>query len=511
MRGRPALLATLVTSIVAGCGGGSGNGPGGLGTGGATGTTPGTLLQNPPTLLSSSSAKDLFAQLVTDAGTQNFGTQVVAQVVTLAGNPPCDVKAYHLEYNTLGGAGEATTASGALMVPTGTDPACQGARPILLYAHGTSTDHAFNIADLTQQQNAEGILLAVFFAARGYIVVAPNYAGYDTSTLPYHPFLIAAQQSGDMIDALTAARSALTGNSSVNDNGQLYITGYSQGGYVAMATERAMQAAGRTVTAAAPMSGPYALAAFVDAEFAGEVSGGAPVIATLLVSGYQHAYGNIYVNATDVFAPPYAAGIATLLPSTVPRSQLYAAGLLPPAALFDSTPPAAAYASITPATTPADLAVVFAQGFGTDGLITNAYRLSYLQDTAAATPAVPFRQALLRNDLRTFTPVAPTLLCGGNQDPEVFFSNTELMQAWWAANGPATAPVSVLDLDAVTNSGGPDGSLQTEFQQAKSTVAAVAVLQGATDGGQVAVFEAYHATLVAPFCLAAVVQFFKGQ
>ena len=33
-----------------------------------------------------------------------------------------------------------------------------------------------------------------------------NYAGYDISTLGYHPFLNAAQQSGEMLDILTAAR-----------------------------------------------------------------------------------------------------------------------------------------------------------------------------------------------------------------------------------------------------------------------------------------------------------------
>src|SRR6202007_2436583 len=108
------------------------------------------------------------------------------------------------------------------------------------------------------------VSLAALFASQGYIVVAPNYAGYDTSTLPYHPYLIADQQSKDMIDALSAARPALplASLTTVADNGQLFITGYSQGGYVAMATHRAMQAAGTVVTGAAPMSGPSALAAF---------------------------------------------------------------------------------------------------------------------------------------------------------------------------------------------------------------------------------------------------------
>jgi len=486
---------------------------------------PGTLLQNPPVSISSSSAADLLVQVTTAANSQTFGAQVLSQVLALAGTPPCDVHVYHIEYNTLGGAGENTTASGALMVPGGSDAACQGARPIVLYAHGTSTQHNFNIADLTNQQNAEGILLAVLFAARGYIVVAPNYAGYDTSTLSYHPFLVGAQQSKDMIDALTAARSALP-MGQVSDNGRLFITGYSQGGYVAMATHRAMQAAGMTVTASAPMSGPYALSAFVDAEFEGQVSGGAPVVATLLLDAYQKSYGNIYVNATDVFAPQYAPSIATLLPSTMSRSQLYAAGLLPQTALFDSTAPAPMYAAITPATVPAYFAPLFAQGFGPAALISNAYRLSYLQDEQAhpdggfptltndlppAAPTLPWRQALKLNDLRNWTPVAPTLLCGGDQDPEVYFSNTQLMQAYWAANAPATTPISVLDLDSPTPSPGADGTLQAGFQLAKQAVAAAAVLQGASDGGLVAVFEAYHATLVAPFCLAATVNFFNAQ
>ncbi len=522
------LLIALGASLLAGCGGGNDSNQNILGSSsssGASSQAPGTLLQNPPVMLSSNSAAQLLAQVTTDAGAQSFGTQVLAQVLALAGTPTCDVQVFHIEYYTVGGANEATTASGALMVPSG-GASCQGPRPIVLYAHGTSTERDFNIADLTNQQNAEGILLAVFFAARGYIVVAPNYAGYDTSSLTYHPFLVATQQSTDMIDALKAARSALIANSQISDNGQLFITGYSQGGYVAMATHRAMQAAGMTVTAAAPMSGPYALAAFVDAEFEGEVSGGAPVVATLLFTGYQHSYGNIYANATDIFAPQYAPGISTLFPSSMTRSQIYAADLLPQFALFDSAPPTAEYADITPATAPASLAPVFAQGFGADGLITNAYRLSYLEDAQAhpdggfpamgndlpaAASGLPLRQALKLNDLRSWTPMAPTMLCGGDQDPEVYYLNTQLMLAYWTAYAPATTPISVLDLDSSTSSAGVDGSLQSEFQIAKQAVAAAAVLQGATDGGTAAVFEAYHGTLVAPFCLAAVAHFFGEQ
>ncbi|HEY7378481.1 MAG TPA: prolyl oligopeptidase family serine peptidase [Steroidobacteraceae bacterium] len=476
----------------------------------------GTLLQNPPQSRGVFTAGALLQQL---------GLDVNKQLLELAANPVCDIAIYHLQYHTVGGQDEATTASGALMVPTGGNSTCSGARPILLYAHGTSTDQAFDISNVMNDSNAEGIILAAFFASQGYIVVAPNYAGYDTSTLSYHPYLIADQQSKDMIDALTAARSALpavaTGSS---DDGRLFLTGYSQGGYVAMATQRAMQDAGMTVTASAPLSGPYTLAAFVDAVFEGQVNADAPISWTLLATGYQQAYGDIYSQATDVFESQYANGIDTLLPGTLARSDLYAQGKLPQNALFNSTPPDPAFANITPATQPANLAQVFALGFGSNNLVTNSYRLTYLNDARAnpdgsfptttsgipaAAPQLSMRARLKQNDLRTeWTPTAPTLLCAGDSDPVVFFMNTEFMQGFWATRAPAS--LSVVDIDS-GSIGDPYDDLRSKFDIAKEVVAAAAVAGGAKDGGEAAVLAAYHTTLVAPFCLAVAARFFAAQ
>jgi Prolyl oligopeptidase family len=499
--------------LLAACGGGSG----GLAQPRADAAPArGTLLQSAPELFSTVMAPTLLVQLNLAAN---------QQLLSLSGPPACDILIYHIEYETVGGANEATTASGALMVPTGFGANCTGERPIVLYAHGTSTDRDFNITDL---QNAEALTLAALFASQGYIVVAPNYAGYDISTLPYHPYLIADQQSKDMIDALTAARTALplASVTLTKDNGQLFITGYSEGGYVAMATHRAMQNAGMSVTASAPMSGPYALAAFVDAVFYGEINGSGPISSTLLLTSYQHSYGNIYTNPTDVFTPQYATGIDTLLPTTTPRSQLYAQGKLPEFVLFSATPPDPTFADITPPTTPANLAAVFALGFGPDNLLQNSYRLSYLQDAianpdggfpsvttgvTAANPGLVWRQALKTNDLRNWVPTAPTFLCGGDNDPLVFWLNTQLMQAYWTSHAPSNAPIRVLDLDSSATTNDPYAALKLEFEAAKALVAADAVVQGASDGGAFAVAEAYHATLVAPFCLAAVRSFFANH
>src|SRR5277367_4963508 len=509
-RSPPLLFAAL---LLAACGG-SGGGGMSMSTAAAP-PSRGTLLQSPPELLSTLTASSFLLELNVAANQQLLG---------LSGAPVCDILMYHIEYATVGGANEPTTASAALLVPTGFGANCTGARPIVLYAHGTTTDRAFN---MTNMQNFETLFLAAIFASQGYIVVAPNYAGYDTSTLDYHPYLIADQQSKDMIDALTAARSALPFASATltKDSGQLFITGYSQGGYVAMATHRAMQAAGMKVTASAPMSGPYALAAFVDAVFYGEINGDAPISSTLLLTAYQRAYGNIYANAADVFEAQYATGIDSLLPSTTPRSQLYVQGKLPEYALFSSTPPAPAFADITPPQTPANLAEVFALGFGPGNLLQNSYRLSYLQDAqanpdggfptittgvAAAAPSLPWRQALQENDLRNWVPTAPVLLCGGDVDPLVFFFNTQLMQSYWAAQAPS-APISVLDLETAAIPNDPYANLKQDFVIAKALVAATAVSQGATDGGALAVAEAYHAMLVAPLCFAATKSFFAGH
>src|SRR5271170_3625948 len=191
-------VPTLVVTALCACGGSSSQ----TGTT-STSTAHGTLALDPPFRIASVNAATLNAQL----GASASG----AQLLELTGAPVCGVDFYYIKFWTLGGAGETTESSGALMVPTGAAPACSGPRPIVLYAHGTNTDKNLNIADITNTTNTEGVLIAAMFAAQGYIVVAPNYAGYDISTLGYHPFLNASQQSGEMMDILTAARTALPG------------------------------------------------------------------------------------------------------------------------------------------------------------------------------------------------------------------------------------------------------------------------------------------------------------
>jgi hypothetical protein len=345
-----------------------------------------------------------------------------------------------------------------------------------------------------------------------------------------------------MMDILKAARTALpkTFAASTTDSGKLFITGYSEGGHVAMATMRAMQAAGATVTAAAPMSGPYALEAFVDAIFFGSVNLGSTVLAPMIVSSYQHAYGNIYAATTDVYSSSYATGIDTLLPSATPIATIFANGLLPQTALFDSTTPvvtipgnptlsAALTAALAVPSDPTNPDTpLFQLGFGNPFLITNNYRVSYALDAAsnpdgavpkptagvplaAAAPTQTMRKGLYLNDMRngSWAPMEPTLLCGGDQDPTVFFSvNTGTMAAFW---GPEVAAGLITVLDVGAKAAGPFAAIQTGFQN--SQLALLQFYESAAGGGlspaaaQQQLVEGYHGN-VAPFCALAARSFF---
>jgi alpha/beta superfamily hydrolase len=498
--------------------------------------TPGTLAVDPPFRIASANAATLQAQL--------GATAQGALLLQITGNPTCGVDFYYVTFWTLGGAGETTKSSGALMVPTGAAPACSGPRPIVEYAHATQTNQAANIADITNPANTEGALIAAMFAAQGYIVVAPNYAGYDISTLGYHPYGNAVQQSGEMMDILAAARTALpdTMSSATSDNGQLFLTGYSEGGYVAMATLRAMQAAGDKVTAAAPMSGAYALEALGDAVAFGAVDLGSTVFTPFLANSYQHAYGNIDSSTVPLFSTSYPDA-ETLLPSTTPLDTIFAEGLLPETALFNRATPVvsipgqpALSAQLTvllgvpptPALPQSAQTPLFQLGFGNPYLLNNDYRVSYALDAAAnpdgavptPMPGVPLakveptqglRQDFYVNDMRNggWAPMSPTLLCGGDMDPTVFFSvSTGTMAAFWSAL-PAGL-VTVLDVSAPP--AGPFAAVQEGFQL--SQVQLLAYLQTPAGGGlspaaaQAQRAQEYH-TNVAPFCTAAARAFFS--
>jgi len=328
-----------------------------------------------------------------------------------------------------------------------------------------------------------------------------------------------------------------------SDNGKLFLSGYSEGGYVAMATQHALQVAGKVVTAAAPMSGPYALEAFGDAVFFGKVNLGSTLFTPLLTTSYQKAYGNVYASPSDAYSSTYVSGVESVLPSTMSVTQLFSTGKLPQTALFNSTTPVDPSGNATlDAALNVALAVpndandprtpLFAAGFGTSYLINNSFRAAYAIDAATnpdgALPAVTtgyvaateptngLRKALYHNDMRyvfglangiPVTPAAPTLMCGGGNDPAVFFFNTQIMQGFW--QGSPAGLVTVVDIDPGTPSG-TFAAIQGAYTSSQAAAFQALITGGmSTPQAQQTMLQNYHGS-VAPFCALAARSFFAN-
>jgi pimeloyl-ACP methyl ester carboxylesterase len=214
---------------------------------------------------------------------------------------------------------------------------------------------------------------------------------------------------------------------------------------------------------------------------------------------------------------------------------LFATGLLPATALFDSTTPVVpGQPALTNALAEPDDPAnpdtpLFRLGFGAPYLIVNDYRVSYAADAAAdpdgavptpqagaplaaKAPTQTLRNAFYVNDLRNgaWAPTVPTLLCGGGQDPTVFFAvNTQTMADFWQAQVTAKL-ITVLDVDATPS--GQFEKIQAGF--IASQAALLEFYESAAGGGlslpqaQAQLVEGYH-TAVAPFCSLAARSFFN--
>ncbi|MBU0826529.1 MAG: lipase family protein [Gammaproteobacteria bacterium] len=262
-----ALVATL-----AACGGGSDS------------ATNGPLPEPTPTPERSGqleSASPLGTISAADIATALADEESLAEGVV----PRYSVASYRLEYLTTDADGKEVRASGLVSVPQ--KPAGSKS-PVLSYQHGT----IFRDAE-APSNNAVASEVALVLASLGYIVLAPDYVGFGASKGTPHPYLLSAPSAAATADFLTAARTWRS-QANVADNGQLFLTGYSEGGYVTMATHRALQAGGsphlqqlRLVVAGA---GPYNVQTTMDG-LVDVVRNEQPLIGALINPGFLRYLG----------------------------------------------------------------------------------------------------------------------------------------------------------------------------------------------------------------------------
>ena len=242
--------ALVFVAALAGCGGGGGGGDDSV-----AGTTPTSPVPTPERSGQLESAALLGTLAATDIAAALADKESLAQDVV----PRFAVTSYRLEYLTTDADGRQVRASGLVSVPV---KAAGAKSPVLSYQHGT----LFKDAE-APSNNAVASEVAVVLASLGYIVLAPDYVGFGASRGTPHPYLLSAPSAAATIDFMTAART-WRNQANVVDNGQLFMTGYSEGGYVTMAAHRALQAGNsphlQQLRMVVPGAGPYNVQATMD-------------------------------------------------------------------------------------------------------------------------------------------------------------------------------------------------------------------------------------------------------
>ena len=205
-----------------------------------------------------------------------------------------DVDMYDVTYKGIWLDSTYIKARGVLYVPKGTEKLAE-----MVYDHGTriSVDMGPGIQDLEQ-------LICMMYSVDGYISMFPYYYGLGGGEKEhvYQDSYTEAMATIYMVKACREIYSKIGANTS----GQLFITGYSQGGHAAMATHKMLETGAFPdvkLTASAPMSGAYDMTGVQAQTMYKKYS--RPHYLPYLILSYQYAYhlwpGNVY----DVFKAPY--------------------------------------------------------------------------------------------------------------------------------------------------------------------------------------------------------------
>ncbi|MFG2795683.1 alpha/beta hydrolase [Streptomyces pseudovenezuelae] len=217
------------------------------------------------------------------------------------------LRAYRLTYRTVDPYGGPTTATGLLTLPTG------GRHRLDLVSdtHGTMVDRDY----APSVSEDFGRVPSYVNAAAGRAVAAPDYLGLGKGPGP-HPYLDTASSVTASVDMLRAARTAAE-RLGRPLTGEVYATGFSQGGQVAMALGRALEEGADRhfrLAALAPVSGPYDLEGQeMPALFDGRVNdtSGVLYIAYWLVA--QNRLHPLYKDPSEAFREPWASRVESLL------------------------------------------------------------------------------------------------------------------------------------------------------------------------------------------------------
>jgi hypothetical protein len=236
-------------------------------------------------------------------------------------------------YQSTGADGLPHTMTGLLILPKSTS-GVKPSVPIFLYQHGTEPYRLYSpsrfLAHLDRPADYPEVMVAAAIASTGYAVAMTDYEGLgdNTGTQPYVHGATLAQQ---VIDMLRASRDIIGGTAGSSSspcswNSQLFLMGYSEGGYVTMTTTRELQlpkyAGEFTVTASAPLSGPHDLSGAMRGVILSNSTFKAPYFLPFLLTSYYYASGGTLFSPASALTSSYNTTIPPLFDGNSPSDKI---------------------------------------------------------------------------------------------------------------------------------------------------------------------------------------------
>lgn len=311
--------------------------------------------------------------------------QLNAQLGPFAPDAVYNVSVYKIIYQTEDPFGQPAIASGSIAFPEDASRAF----PIVSYQHGTQVLRD----DVSSNYGFDTINM--WLGATGYIVAYPDFLGFGESDM-LHPYIIAEPTAESVIHFIMACKTFCDVHNEIQYNSQLYLTGYSEGGFATMAVQKKLEAEFADelpVTVSTPMAGPYDLSGTMFEYLLSGIPYSQPYYAAYILLAYIEYYelGEL----SDFFTEYYT-------------------GLLP--SLFDGYHPSWQINQYLPSV-PFDIL-----------LPEVLYELEN-------DPEHPLRIALSENDLYDWTPVTPTYLIHGLGDELVPYENSQIAYDTFVSNG----------------------------------------------------------------------------
>jgi len=228
-------------------------------------------------------------------------------------------KAYKIKYETTDEENNKVQASGLMVVPTGMPEAVkQIGYSLVSDDHGTIFANDETSTVVAEKSYAPAGSSVVLTSLGGFVTIQPDYIGFGDSNSHYHPFILKKSLANATVDFIKAARKFAQANE-IKLNGQLFLTGYSEGGYAAMATLQKIEQEGTLqVSMAAPMAGPYAL----DAMAMGVLSSPTLTVPSFMAN-VAYAYAKAYSkDIANIINEPYASKLEGLIDGSRTRAAI---------------------------------------------------------------------------------------------------------------------------------------------------------------------------------------------